>query len=539
VPPTATFTSTPLPDLIFANGVESGNFNAWSSATTDNGSLSVTAAAALIGANGMQANLNDNNAIFVTDNSPVAEPRYRARFYFDPNSIPMSNNDAHYLFYGLEAANTVVLRVEFRRSSGLYQLRAQLLNDTTNGWTTSSYFTISDAPHFVELNWRASTAAGANNGGLTFWIDGAQQVDLTGIDNDTRRIESARLGAVGGVDNGTRGLTFFDAFESRRNTYIGPDGSPTPTPTFTATATPTPTFTPTPTATNTPTSSNTPLPPTATFTPTNTPSNTPVIPPTNTPIVATNTPTPTFTWTPVPPTATPSNTPLPPTATFTPVPPTATFTPMPTNTPGAANFALQFDGVNDLVTLGQAAGTGPLTIEAWVRPANANANGILLVGADDNTGWSLELNGGRATLWLSTSLGWVSVQNGTLLNAGQWYHVAATVNAGSAQVFVDGQPSGSQSVGTLTQGPWLRFGGLPNYTYFAGQLDDVRLSNVVRYTAAFTPPASFAPDANTLGLWRFNEGSGQTTADASASGNTGTLGANTSAGTDDPVWVTR
>ncbi len=91
-----------------------------------------------------------------------------------------------------------------------------------------------------------------------------------------------------------------------------------------------------PVETATPT--NTPVPPTATNTavpPTNTPvpptaTNTPV-PPTNTPVppTATNTPLPP-TNTPVPPTAT--NTPLPPTN--TPVPPTATNTPVPpTNTP--------------------------------------------------------------------------------------------------------------------------------------------------------------------------------------------------------------
>jgi hypothetical protein len=63
---------------------------------------------------------------------------------------------------------------------------------------------------------------GANDGGLTLWIDGTQQANVTRIDNDTRRIESVRMGAVSGVDIGTRGTEYFDAFESRRQTYIGP-----------------------------------------------------------------------------------------------------------------------------------------------------------------------------------------------------------------------------------------------------------------------------------------------------------------------------
>lgn len=68
----------------------------------------------------------------------------------------------------------------------------------------------------------AAIAVGANNGGLTFWIDDVQQSNLTGVDNDTRRIDQVRLGAVSGVDDGTRGIYFFDAFEPRRSIYIGP-----------------------------------------------------------------------------------------------------------------------------------------------------------------------------------------------------------------------------------------------------------------------------------------------------------------------------
>ena len=218
---TATQTATPLPDLIFTDGFESGSLNAWSSATTDSGNLSVSTAAALAGAQGMQALINDNNSIYVTDNSPIAEPRYRARFYFDPNSIVMSNSNNHYIFYGRDAAGTAILRVQLRFSSGQYQIRASLLNDSTS-FTSTAWFTIGDAPHLIELDWKASTAAGANNGGLALWIDGVQKANITGIDNDTRRIESVRLGAVSGIDSGTRGTYYVDAFDSRRQSYIGP-----------------------------------------------------------------------------------------------------------------------------------------------------------------------------------------------------------------------------------------------------------------------------------------------------------------------------
>jgi len=231
---TQTVTITPSippgsPDLIFSDSFESGNFSAWSANVNDGGDVSVNPAAALVGGNGLRAVVDDGNSIYVTDDRPNAEPRFRARFYFDPNSISMANGDAYFILNGFIGTSTAVMRLEFSRSSTAYQLRGTVLNDAST-WVNTGSFTISDAPHFIELDWRASTAVGANNGGLTLWIDGVKQTDLTGVDNDTRRIDRIRFGAVTGMDAGTRGTYYLDAFESRRQTYIGQAGTrPLPT----------------------------------------------------------------------------------------------------------------------------------------------------------------------------------------------------------------------------------------------------------------------------------------------------------------------
>ena len=267
--PTATRTPTRTPtsvssDTIFADSFESGNLSAWSSSLTDAGDLSVTGAAAMVSSNGMRAVIDDNNSIYVTDDRPAAERRYRARFYFDPNSIPMVSGNAHFILKGFAGTATEILLMEFRQSAGAYQIRTSLVNDAST-WTHTNWFTISDASHFIEFDWWAATAVGANNGGLTLWIDGAQQANLTTVDNDTRLIDRVRLGALAGIDAGTRGSYYFDAFESRRQTYIGPAVAvPTPSATFTvvspATNTPSPIATRTPTRTRTPTATSTPTP---------------------------------------------------------------------------------------------------------------------------------------------------------------------------------------------------------------------------------------------------------------------------------------
>jgi hypothetical protein len=221
LPPTATPTAISSSDLILADGFESGTLSAWSVSITDGGDLRVSTAAALVGAQGLGAVLDDNRSIFVTDDLPNAETSYRARFYFDPNTIRMSNGDLHNLLHGYTGSSTQVLRLQFRFANGGYQLRAGLRNDGSS-WMNTAWFPIADAPQAVELYWRTSSGSGANNGGLTLWIDGVQRGNLSGVANNTRRIDRVRLGAVSGIDNGTRGTYYFDAFESRREMYIGP-----------------------------------------------------------------------------------------------------------------------------------------------------------------------------------------------------------------------------------------------------------------------------------------------------------------------------
>jgi len=208
-------------DAIFSDGFESGNFSAWSATITNTGRLSVTTPAARFGAFGMRALITNTTAMYARDDTPNAESRYRARFYFHTNSITITSGNAHYIFAGRSSAGTDVLYVEFRYSSPNYQVRAQIRNDSTV-YSNTNWYTISNAWHFIETDWKASSASGANNGYLSLWIDDALKQTLSNVDNDTRRVDEARLGPLSGIDSGTSGTEYFDAFVSRRTTYIGP-----------------------------------------------------------------------------------------------------------------------------------------------------------------------------------------------------------------------------------------------------------------------------------------------------------------------------
>jgi Flp pilus assembly pilin Flp len=231
-PPTATLTPTPTntaapaatptptvpPDQIFADGFESGNTSAWTSAP---GNTTVTAGAAITGTSGLSIANDGSTASYVIKDFASSTARLRLRFYFDPNSLNLNNGDEHFIFHGNTSGGTTVVRLEFRRNSGSYQLRGRLRDDASN-WSNTSWTTITDAAHAVEIDWIAATGAGANNGAVTLWIDGASVGSVSGVDNDTRSVMQIRLGTVAGVDGGTTGSYYFDAVVARTLTYIGP-----------------------------------------------------------------------------------------------------------------------------------------------------------------------------------------------------------------------------------------------------------------------------------------------------------------------------
>ena len=247
IPPTATNTSVPTPlpesDLIFADSFESGALNAWSAVVDQNGDLAVSSAAALVGGNGLAMSMNNSGSntylpfvvksmlatvaskgslppAYLRDDSPQSEARYRARFYFDPNSIALNNGTTHRIFTARSASVDVVV-LDFRRSNNTYQLRAGLRTD--GGKTIfTGWYTLSDAPHAVEFDWQAATGAGANNGYLSLWLDSVLQQTRSGIDNDTLRIDEICLGPVTGISGTVNGAEYFDDFVSHRANPIGP-----------------------------------------------------------------------------------------------------------------------------------------------------------------------------------------------------------------------------------------------------------------------------------------------------------------------------
>jgi hypothetical protein len=124
------------------------------------------------------------------------------------------------LFVAFQGTSTRAITIVLRRRQGQYSVQAQAILDGGTQVSTA-FVNITDAPHAVEFDWRRATAAGANNGSLQLWIDGAAVATIGGLDNDTTGVDLARLGPQN-LQSGASGTLFFDRFESRRTTFIGP-----------------------------------------------------------------------------------------------------------------------------------------------------------------------------------------------------------------------------------------------------------------------------------------------------------------------------
>ena len=211
-------------DLIFQDGFEFGNFTPWSAAQTDGADLAIAAAARLTPTGrGLRAVVNDTASLFVADDTPADESRYRARFYLDPNGFDPGEGQGHFrtrVFILFEDGPRRLAAVVLKRQGGAYSLAARARLDD-NAQADTPFVTIGDAPHFVEIDWRRSSGPSANDGWLHLWIDGTLRASLVSLDNSLSAVDFVRMGALS-LKSGASGTLYFDELESRRQSYIGP-----------------------------------------------------------------------------------------------------------------------------------------------------------------------------------------------------------------------------------------------------------------------------------------------------------------------------
>ncbi len=159
---------------------------------------------------------------------------------------------------------------------------------------------------------------------------------------------------------------------------------------------------------------------------------------------------------------------------------------------GISGKARSFNGSSDYVAISHASAQNslPLTMESWFRTTGTGTSTIInkYVSASYNGYAILLVDGGLRLYYFNSASNYIanySTTYGSGYNDGRWHYVVTTIDSTGATMYVDGNQitknvwAGTASAPTTTQ--QLEIGrynaaGL----YFAGQIDEVKISNNVK-----------------------------------------------------------
>lgn len=136
-------------------------------------------------------------------------------------------------------------------------------------------------------------------------------------------------------------------------------------------------------------------------------------------------------------------------------------------------------------------GTGDWTFDAWVYPLTNAKDNLFVCGTVNNalfigrTSDNAKMGIGRA------SVAW-DVQTTSTITKDTWNHFACVKASGKVYIFVNGNlaysVNNTQSYGMVNGA--FDIGCMNNDFYYKGYMDEVRFSNVARWTSNFTPPTA-------------------------------------------------
>ncbi len=206
------------------------------------------------------------------------------------------------------------------------------------------------------------------------------------------------------------------------------------------------------------------------------------------------------------------------------------------------NYALEFDGQDSYVDLPIAniPSLPQYTVEAYVSAQDVNAiYQVWFVAANEESPvFNIAMGASEGEWQLQLAEEANKKHIGHPRRSGNGFtHVAYSWDGKVPRLFIDGVQVERIDAGTLAGDVWsiykkyvefTRLGaaiaadGAPKHP-FSGQIDELRISKVARYTSNFKPALRHEPDADTLALYHFDEGQGDVLKDSSGNNHHGKI----------------
>jgi FtsP/CotA-like multicopper oxidase with cupredoxin domain len=190
-------------DPIFSNGFEAAAAPwGWTSRSTNSTTrLNRSAAAAMVGGFGLQAQGNNANYAQFNFGTPAipSAPTYDARFYFNPNNNASTGQDI-FAAATSSAFGTQLFHVRYRRSGTQPQVQIQVGATANAAWVNIN----NNASNTIQVVWQSGAS-------LQLYVNGVLSQTLTA---GAGSVGAIRLGSV--TSGGSSTLEYFDAFASKR-----------------------------------------------------------------------------------------------------------------------------------------------------------------------------------------------------------------------------------------------------------------------------------------------------------------------------------
>ncbi|MEO7312809.1 MAG: FG-GAP-like repeat-containing protein [Chitinophagaceae bacterium] len=196
------------------------------------------------------------------------------------------------------------------------------------------------------------------------------------------------------------------------------------------------------------------------------------------------------------------------------------------------NKALSFSQASSqYITVPHSAGISlgaTFSMEAWVNFSGINRT--ILDKGDYDFLWQLGANGNAGKMgFYSRNTGSWSYATGTVPE-NTWTHVAITLSGGTLTFYINGVASGTAAVTFSADNQPMNIGRQQPTAcacnYFNGSMDELRIWNVLRTQTNIQAAMNTTVPTNSAGLvayYKFDEGVGNTSGDATGNGNNGTF----------------
>ena len=167
---------------------------------------------------------------------------------------------------------------------------------------------------------------------------------------------------------------------------------------------------------------------------------------------------------------------------------------------GVTTDALSFDGAGDYIAIEDFnynnSGNTELTVECWIKTSDGSNQ--VLASYDRNRYWRLEINGsgagtGQIGFDLMTDSGQFDFGGITRIDDGNWHHIAAVYDNGTASIYIDNVLDADSTFGTSFGDGSLSYGFVGTGSeasafdgdqgptdYFNGEMDDFRIWDVAK-----------------------------------------------------------